>query len=165
MGERLSLVCTSRLLTYYTINETVVNKNIDINKFLADHYIKFKKGTGYTVGSTEERQKLNRQKRGFLMPFVQTEKGITIKNNELFYTCKKCLRGRRSFLNYCQYVRTVTLNSKALKELNSSYLHFTLKQLECWKVPTDKYMYWKDEDLLTPNSIFLNYGNFQFNFS
>ena len=99
------------------------------------------------------------------MPFVQTEKGITIKNNELFYTCKKCLRGRRSFLNYCQYVRTVTLNSKALKELNSSYLHFTLKQLECWKVPTDKYMYWKDEDLLTPNSIFLNYGNFQFNFS
>ena len=32
---------TSRLLTYYAINETVVNKNIDINKFLGDHYLKF----------------------------------------------------------------------------------------------------------------------------
>ena len=32
---------TSRLLTYYAINETVVNKNIDINKFLGDYYLKF----------------------------------------------------------------------------------------------------------------------------
>ena len=99
------------------------------------------------------------------MPFVQTEKGTTIKINELFYTCKKYLKGRRTFLNDCQYVKTVTLNSIALKELNSLYPHFTLQQLDYWKVPTDKYTYWKGDDLLTPNSSFLNYDDFQFNFS
>ena len=52
---------TSRLLTYYAINETVVSKNINISKFLADYYLKFKKGTGYIVGSTEERQKLDKK--------------------------------------------------------------------------------------------------------
>ena len=150
---------TSRLLTY-AINETVVNKNIDINKFLADYYLKFKKGTGYVIGNTEERQKLDRQKRGFLMPFVQTEKGITIKNNEFFYSYKKYLEGRRSFLNDCQYIKTVTLNTEALKELNSLNPLFTSQQLDCWKVPTDEYTYWKGDDLLTPNSSFLNYSDF-----
>ena len=37
--------------------------------------------------------------------------------------------------------------------------------LDCWKVTTDKDFYWKDDDLLTPNSHFLNYHGFQFNFS
>ena len=90
---------TSRMLTYYAINETVVNKTIDINKVLADYYLKFEKGTDYAVGITEERQKLDRQKRGFLMLLVQTEIGITIKTKELFYTCKKYLKGRRRFLH------------------------------------------------------------------
>ena len=31
--------------------------------------------------------------------------------------------------------------------------------------PTDKYTYWKGDDLLTPKSSFLNYSDFQFNFS
>ena len=49
---------TSRLLTYYAINETIVNKNIDINKFLVDYYLKFNRGTGYTVRSTERKTKI-----------------------------------------------------------------------------------------------------------
>ena len=53
------------------------------------------------------------------MPFVLTEKEIAIENNELFYTFKKYLKGRRSSLNDCQYVRTVILSSAALKELDS----------------------------------------------
>ena len=73
------------------------------------------------------------------------------------------MKARRAFLNDCQYVKT--LNTTALKELNSLYPHFTLQQLDCWKVPTDKYTYWKSDDLLTPNSSFLNYSDFQFNFS
>ena len=72
---------TNWQLTYYAIKENVINKNIDINKFLAGYYLKFKKGTGYAVGSTEERQELDRQKRSFLMRFVQADKGIAIKNN------------------------------------------------------------------------------------
>ena len=39
--EDLQWFGTSRLLTYYAINETVVKKNIDINKFLGDYYLKF----------------------------------------------------------------------------------------------------------------------------
>ena len=35
------------------------------------------------------------------MPIVQKEKGITITKNELFYTLKKYLKGRRTFLNDC----------------------------------------------------------------
>ena len=60
------------------------------------------------------------------------------------------MKARRAFLNDCQYVKT--LNTTALKELNSLYPHFTLQQLDCWKVPADKYTNWKDDDLLTPNS-------------
>ena len=154
-----------RVLTYYFINETVVNRNVDINKFSADYYIKSKKGNGYTVGTVEERQALGKQKRGFLMPIVQKVKGITIKKNELFYTCKKYLKGRRTFLNDCEYVKTVTVNENAFKVLNSLYSNFTLKFHDFWKVRTDKDFYWKDDDLLTPNSHFLNYRDFQFNFS
>ena len=39
--EDLQWFGTSRLLTYYAINETVVKKNNDINKFLGDYYLKF----------------------------------------------------------------------------------------------------------------------------
>ena len=56
---------TGRALTYYFINETVVSRNVDINKFLADYYIKSKKGNGYTVGTVEERQALDKQQRSF----------------------------------------------------------------------------------------------------
>ena len=38
------------------------------------------------------------------MPIVKKEKLITIKKNELFYTYKKYLKGRRNFLNDCEYV-------------------------------------------------------------
>ena len=37
--------------------------------------------------------------------------------------------------------------------------------LDFWKVTTDKDLYWKDGNLLTPNSHLLNYDDFQFNFS
>ena len=99
------------------------------------------------------------------MPIVQKEKGITIKKNELFYTCKKYLKGKRSFLNNYEYVRTVTVNENAFKQHNSLYPNFTLQLLDCWKFTTQKDVYWKDDNLLTPNSRFLNYGHFQFNFS
>ena len=133
---------TGRALTYYFINETIVNRNVDINRFLADYYFKSKKVNGYTVGTVEERQALNKQERGFLVPIVQKEKGITITKNELFYNCKK-----------------------VFKELNTLCPNFALKLLDCLKVTTDKYFYWKDDDLLTPNSYFLIYGDFQLNFS
>ena len=48
-------------------------KKIHINEFLSDYYIKSKRGTGYTVGTVEERQKLDRNDRGFLMPIIQIE--------------------------------------------------------------------------------------------
>ena len=99
------------------------------------------------------------------MPIVQKEKGITIKKNELFYTCKKYLKGRRSFLNDCEYVWTFTVNENAFKQLNSLYPNFTLQLLDCWKVTTGKGVYWKDDDLPTLNSRFLSYGNFQFSLS
>ena len=102
------------------------------------------------------------------MPIVQKEKGITIKKNELFITCKKYLRGRRNFLNDCEHVETVTINENAFKELNISYPNFTLLLivlLDCCKVTTDKDLYWKDGNLLTPDSHLLNYDDFQFNFS
>ena len=156
---------TGRALTCYFINETIVNRNVDINRFLADYYFKSKKVNGYTVGTVEERQALNKQERGFLVPVVQKEKGITIKKNELFYNCKKYLKGRRTFLNDCGYVQTVTVNEKAFKELNTLCPNFALKLLDCLKVTTDKYFYWKDDNLLTPNSHFLIYGDFQLNFS
>ena len=88
------------------------------------------------------------------MPFVLTEKEIAIENNELFYTFKTYLKGRRSSLNDCQYVRTVILSSTALKELDSLQPNFTSQQLDCWKVPNGKYTYWKDDDLMSPNSSF-----------
>ena len=75
------------------------------------------------------------------------------------------MKGRRSSLNDSQYFRKASLNSEALKERNSLCPHFTLQKLDCWKVATDKYTYGKGDDLLTPNSSFLNYGDFQFNFS
>ena len=50
------------MLTYCFINETIVNRNVNIKKFLADYYIKSKKGNGYTVGTAEERQALDKQK-------------------------------------------------------------------------------------------------------
>ena len=53
---------TCRVLTYCFINETIVNRNVNIKKFLADYYIKSKKGIGYTVGTAEERQALDKQK-------------------------------------------------------------------------------------------------------
>ena len=53
---------TCRVLTYCFINETIVNRNVNIKKFLADYYIKSKKGNGYTVGTAEERQALDKQK-------------------------------------------------------------------------------------------------------
>ena len=56
-----------RALTYYFINETVVNRNVDINKFSADYYIKSKKGNGYTVGTVEERQALSYKKKKALL--------------------------------------------------------------------------------------------------
>ena len=99
------------------------------------------------------------------MPIVQKEKGINIKKNELFYTCKKYLKGRRTFLNDCKYVQTINVNENAFKELNSLYPNFTLKLLDCWKVTSNRDFYWKDDNLLTPNSHFLNYGDFQLNFS
>ena len=99
------------------------------------------------------------------MAIVQKEKGITITKNQLFYTCKKYLKGRRTFLNDGKYVKTVTVNENAFKVLNSLYSNFTLKLLDFWKVTADKDFYWKDDDLMTPNSHFLNYRNFQFNFS
>ena len=37
--------------------------------------------------------------------------------------------------------------------------------LDCWKVTSNRDFYWKDDNLLTPNSHFLNYGDFQLNFS
>ena len=91
------------------------NRNVNINRFLGEYYIKSKKENGYTVGTVEERQALDKQKRCFLMPIVQKEKGITIKKNELFYTCKKYLKGRRTFLNDSEYVQTVTINENAFK--------------------------------------------------
>ena len=99
------------------------------------------------------------------MPIAQKEKGITIKENELFHTCKKYSKGRRTFLNNGKYVKTVTANVTAFKELNSLYPNFTLYLLDCWKVTTDKDFYWNDDNLLTRNSHFLNYGDLQFNFS
>ena len=95
---------TGRVLTYYFTNETSINRNVDINKFLTDYYIKSTKRNGYTVGTVEERQSLDKQKRGFLMSIVPKEKGITIKKNKLFYSCKKYLKGRGTFLNDCEYV-------------------------------------------------------------
>ena len=53
---------TGRALTYYFINEAVGNRNVNINNFLADYYIKSKKGNGYTVGTVEERPALDKQK-------------------------------------------------------------------------------------------------------
>ena len=142
-----------RALTCYFINETIVNRNVNINKFLADYYIQSKKGDGYTVGTVEERQALDKQKIGFLMPIAQKEK--CIKKNELLYTCKTYLKGRRTFLNDCKYVQTITVNENAFNKLNSLYPNFTLKLLDCCKIATDKDFYWKDDDLLTPNSQFL----------
>ena len=49
------------------------------------------------------------------MAIVQKEKGITITKNQLFYTCKKYLKGRRTFLNDSEYVQTVTVNENAFK--------------------------------------------------
>lgn len=46
---------TGRLLTYYAINKNVLNKNFEINNFLVKSYWKDKKGSGYTVGSSEQR--------------------------------------------------------------------------------------------------------------
>ena len=46
---------TDRTLTYSFINETIVNRNVNINRFLGDYYIKSKKGNGYTVSAVEER--------------------------------------------------------------------------------------------------------------
>ena len=142
---------TGRLLTHYAINKNVLNKNFEKNNFLTDYYLKDQKGSGYTVGSLEERQKLDREGRGFLM---QAKNGILVKSNDLFYTCRKYLKKGNTFLNNCTYIKTLNLNSSALRELNKLYPHFTLSQLDCWKVLQNKNIYWKQNDLMSPNSIF-----------
>ena len=152
---------TGRLLTYYAINKNVLNKNFEKNNFLADYYLKDQKGSGYTVGSLEGRQKLDREARGFL---IQAKNGILVKSNYLFYTCRKYLKKGNTFLNKCTYIKTVNLNSSAVRELNKLYPHLTLSQLDCWKVLQNKNIYWKQNDLMSPNSIFLKYGDFHFNF-
>ena len=98
---------TSRSLTYYAINENVLNKTFERNKFLADFYLKDKKGSGYTVGSLEERQKLDREGRGFLMPIIQAKNDILTTSNDLFYTCRKYLKKGKTSLNNCTYIQTV----------------------------------------------------------
>ena len=152
---------TGRLLTYYAINKNVLNKNFEKNNFLADYYLKDQKGSGYTVGSLEGRQKLDREARGFL---IQAKNGILVKSNYLFYTCRKYLKKGNTFLNKCTYIKTVNLNSSAVRELNKLYPHLTLSQLDCWKVLQNKNIYWKQNDLMSPNSIFFKYGDFHFNF-
>ena len=137
---------TSRLLTYHAINENVLNKNFEINKFLADYYLRDKKGSGYTVGSLEETQKLDREGIGFLMPIIRAKNDILVKRNDLFYTCRKYLKKGKTFLNNCMDIKTVNLNSSDLREFNRLYPHFTLSQLDCWKVLQDKNIYWKQND-------------------
>ena len=66
------------MIIYYTMNEIVTKtSNLDVNKFYKDWYISLK-GMQYVVGTNAERNKLNLQGRGFLMPFVQRVRYIDI---------------------------------------------------------------------------------------
>ena len=125
---------TSPMTIYYAMNEIVTNaNNLDINKFYEDWYVGLK-GTQYVVRTNAERDKLNLQGRGFLMPFVQSARYIKIELNELFYICRRHFEGKHSILNSCQHQKVINLNSGTLRELNSLCPDFTLSQLDCWKV-------------------------------
>lgn len=101
------------------------------------------------------------------MPFVQRTKYFDVEPGEIFYTCKKYLKGKRKFLNYCNFVKTVCVMNAAFKELNALYPGFTLTLLDCWKVEKPILIYhWLEDDLkLFPNTKFQHYGELEFDFS
>ena len=99
------------------------------------------------------------------MPFVQRTKYFDVEPGEIFYTCKKYLKGKRKFLNYCNFVKTVCVMNAAFKELNALYPGFTLTLLDCWKVEKPILIYhWQEDDLkLFTNTKFQHYGEPEFN--
>ena len=154
------------MIIYYTMNEIVTKtNNLDVNKFYEDWYISLK-GMQYVVRTNAERNKLNLQGRGFLMPFVQRVKYIDIGLKKLFYTCRRYFKGKDSILNNCQDQKVINLNSSALRELNALYPDFTLSQLHCCKAETLFISRWGEDNLiLFPNTKNRHYGKAEFNYS
>ena len=62
-------------------------------------YVTEKKGTCYILGTLEERAELNKQGKGYLIPWVQNNDNLTIMQGEAFYTAPLELRDKRTFLN------------------------------------------------------------------
>lgn len=65
---------------WYGTNPNLINEGVSdltnkkecfsITKFMKKYYLAEKKGTGFVVGTMQERAKLNVEKRGYLMPII-----------------------------------------------------------------------------------------------
>ena len=75
----------SNLLLEPTYFATKQKGHFNAVKFFTQFYGIEKKGTGFVVGTLEERQKLNSENRGYLMPFIPMNDNVSIARNKEFY--------------------------------------------------------------------------------
>ena len=102
--------------------------------------MKFKKGTGYVMGTLEEWKKITIKGLGYLMPFIvrrastsRIDVGIT--RNKIFLTAPTALRVTHpltGILKNCRYLGDFLLDEEDTKKLQEIYPGFCFTQLSNW---------------------------------
>ena len=129
----------------YQAMAEIINENpFDLWKVLKNIIFK-KRGNGYVIGSRDQRQKLGY--RAYLMLLIW-DNDIIIAKNEIIYTAPRSLRGKNSFLNKMKFLGGYNLTDDDVKQLNSLYPGFSLKQLNWWAKGSDYVDSWGRNDLI-----------------
>ena len=79
------MVWNPNLLLETTYFATKEKGHFNVVKFFKQFYRIKKKGSCFVVRTPEERQKLNLQNKGYLMPIIQINDNIQLVRNEEFF--------------------------------------------------------------------------------
>ena len=89
-------------------------------------YVTEKEGTGYVLGTLEERAELSKPGTGYLMSLVQNNDNLIIMRNEIFCTAPVELRNKRIFLNNCHRIQNYNLTQTDYEQLDKIFPNFSL---------------------------------------
>ena len=129
------MACNKSEFYKWSNREIINNKErFVVSKFTEKFYVTEKEGTGYVLGTLEERAELNKPGTGYLMSLVQNNDNLIIMRNEIFCTAPVELRNKRNFLNRnkriflnnCHRIQNYNLIQTDYEQLDKIFPNFSL---------------------------------------
>ena len=121
------MACNKSEFYKWSNREIINNKErFVVSKFTEKFYVTEKEGTGYVLGTLEERAELSKPGTGYLMSLVQNNDNLIIMRNEIFCTAPVELRNKRIFLNNCHRIQNYNLTPTDYEQLDKTFPNFSL---------------------------------------